>query len=109
MTYDSYAAFVEGVVLPKRAANPNDRRLDGEESGGNWAVAGIFQHEGRRWKVHEDSHYEPLLIAYDAVRRGDPSPFVLEPTARGVCLNLKPELRRAMTNQRHKYLYVYSV
>lgn len=109
MTYGSYAAFVEGVVLPKRAAHPADRRIDGEQSGGNWAVAGIFRYEGREWKVHEDSHYEPLVIAYEAIQGGDPTPFVVEPTTRGSCLNLKPQLREAMTDRRHKYLYIYAV
>lgn len=109
MPYDSYSAFVEEVVLPRRSAHPGDRRLDGEQSGGNWGVAGVFRYEGTDWKVHEDSHYEPLVIAYQAMQSGDPTPFVVEPTARGSCLDLKPELRAAMKNRRHKYLYIYSV
>jgi len=46
-------------------------RLDGELSGGNRTVVGVFRGDGRDWKVHEDSHYEPLLIAYEAARAGD--------------------------------------
>jgi hypothetical protein len=36
-------------------------------------------------EVHEDLHYEPLLIAYEAIRAGDEEPFVEEPTKRA-CL-----------------------
>lgn len=58
-------------------------------------------------EVHEDSHYEPLLIAYEAMRSGNEAPFVEEPTQRGVSLNLKPELRARMTTPKFKYFYVY--
>jgi hypothetical protein len=68
--YPSYERFVEDVVLPRRQRAPADRRLDGWPSGGNFKIAGIFDYEGRRWKVHEDSHYEPLLIAYEAMKLG---------------------------------------
>lgn len=108
MTYASYERFVEDVVLPRREANPSHRRLDGWTSGGNLAVAGRFRYDGREWKVHEDSHYEPLLIAHDAFRRGDSTPFVEEPTKRGTSLHLKPELRARMSDTRHKYIYIYS-
>jgi hypothetical protein len=108
MTFNSYASFVEAVVLPRRKQNPAHRRLDGWTSGGNFAVAGIFRHDGREWKVHEDSHYEPLLLAYEALMKGEPEPFIEAPTKRGTCLDLKPELR-AQISGRHKYFYVYSV
>lgn len=108
MTYQSYVAFVEHVVLPRRSRNPHHIRLDGETSGGNTVVAGVFRHDGREWKVHEDSHYEPLLIAYEAMKGGDPSPFVEQQTKRGTALDLKPELRLRRSNPRHKHLYIYS-
>jgi hypothetical protein len=99
--------FVEEVVLPRRAAHAADRRLDGWTSGGNFAVAGVFEYAGRQWKVHEDSHYEPILIAYTAMRGGDEVPFVEEPTKRGISLNLKPELRTKLTTPKFKYMYIY--
>lgn len=43
-----------GEVPPSASANVTDR---------NWEVVGIFEHDRRDWKVHADSHYEPLLIA----------------------------------------------
>ena len=109
MTYPSYAAFVEAVVLPRRQAKPGDRRLDGWQSGGNFAVAGVFRYDGRDWKVHEDSHYEPLLIAYEAFKNGDQRPFVEQPTKRATTLDLKPDLRARTSSGRFKYLYIYSL
>jgi hypothetical protein len=76
---------------------------------GNRTVAGVFRGDGREWKVHEDSHYEPLLIAYEAAKAGDPWPFVEAPTKTGTALDLKPELRQHLSDRRHKYLYIYSV
>lgn len=107
MTYPSYTAFAEAVVLPRRAADPAARRLDGWTSGGNMAVAGVFRYDGREWRVHEDSHYEPLLIAYEAFNSGDRAPFVEKPTKHGTCLDLKPDLRARLTTPRFKYLYIY--
>lgn len=107
VTYPSYERFVEEVVLPRKQANPTYRRLDGWASGGNFAVAGFFWYNGRQWKVHEDSHFEPLLLAYEAIMSGDARPFVEEPTKRGFSLALKPQLRGRMTNPRFKYMYIY--
>ena len=72
-------------------------------------VAGVFHGDGREWKVHEDSHYEPLLVAYEAVKAGDPWPFVETPTKAVTALDLKPELRQRLSDNRHKYLYIYSL
>jgi len=103
----SFREFVEQIVLPMQAESPDDKRLDGQPTGGNREVVGIFWHGGRRWRVHADTHYRQLLIAYDAVRTGElEDPFIEQPTARGTCLDLVPELRRR-TGERAKYLYVY--
>lgn len=108
MTFGSYEQFVGEVVLPRRRANPSHLRLDGEQSGGNWSVAGTFRHGAREWRVHEDSHFEPLLIAYAAVQRGE-DPFDVETTRAGrVSLVLKPSLRAQQTT-RYKHFYVYEV
>ena len=108
MVHASYTDFVEAVVLPRRAKNPTDRRFDGALAGGNWSVAGVFQHHGREWKVHEDSHYEPLLAAYETFHHGIPSPFVEEPTKTLSSLNLRTELRAKLSERKHKYIYIYS-
>jgi hypothetical protein len=104
--YQSFASFVEAVVLPGRAENPAHRRLDGQSTGGNFAVAGEFRHRGRSWKVHADTHYEPLLVAYEAAKSGA-DPFVEVPTKRGTSLDLTDELRRELSEPRFKYIYIY--
>jgi hypothetical protein len=105
--FESFAAFVEAVVLPGKETNPGHKRLDGQQTGGNFAVAGEFRHRGRSWKVHADTHYEPLLVAYESARRGE-DPFIEAPTKRGVALDLTDELRRTLTEQRFKYVYIYA-
>lgn len=108
MTFESYERFVEEVVLPRKQANPSHLRLDGSPTGGNWAIAGIFRHDGRYWKVHEDSHYQPLMIAYEAAREGR-DPFVHDTTRKGAaCLSLRPNLR-SLQSTAYKHLYIYGV
>lgn len=109
MTHPSYISFVENVVLPRRSKNPAHVRLDGQTTGGNRTTAGAFRGDGREWRVHEDSHYEPLLAAYEALKAGDPWPFVEAPTKTGTSLDLKPDLRQRLFERRHKYLYIYSL
>jgi len=108
VTHQSFVDFVETVVLPARAANPMHRRLDGQRTGGNWAVFGEFRHRGRRWKVHADTHYEPLLVAYEAAKAGA-DPFVEVPTQSGLSLDLTDELRAKLTVPRYKYIYIYEL
>jgi hypothetical protein len=106
MVYDNFLSFTRGEVLTRRASNPGDVRLDGATSGGSRDVVGQFRHGESEWVVHADSHYEPLLIAYEAAEAGV-DPFVEESTERGRCLTLTRELR-AQQRSRHKYLYIYS-
>jgi len=63
VVHASFSAFMRDAVIPHRQANPAARRLDLAWSGGNRAVFGRFLHHGRRWKVHSDTHFEPLEIA----------------------------------------------
>lgn len=105
--YQSFREFVEQIILPMQAANPGDARLDGQPSGGNRAVVGTFWHQGRRWKVHADTHYHQLLVAYQALRSGELlDPFVEQATARGKCLEHVPSLR-VRTEDKHKHMYIY--
>jgi len=107
--FASFRRFCETVTLPKREANPTYLRLDGLTSGGNRDVAGIFRHAGSRWKVHADTHFEPLMLAYEALRSGElTDPFVVgrTQTAGNRCLELTPELRERQAG-RSKYLYIY--
>ena len=108
MTHKSFTSFVEAVVLPGRAQNPGHRRLDGQQSGGNRTVAGEFTHRGKNWKVHADTHYEPLLVAYEAAKAGA-EPFVEVPTRAGNSLDLNDDLRRKLSEPRFKYIYIYQI
>lgn len=106
--YDSFAQFVEAVVLLRMLENPGDERLDGwQESKGHWEVAGRFRFDGQVWKAHEDCRYEPLLLAYWSTRaRGADRTFVRTDTERGIRLDLVSELQ-ALRPVQHRYLYLY--
>ena len=103
--FPTFASFVEGYVLPLREAHPGWRRLDGETTGGNRAVAARFLHQGTTWKVHADTHFDPLLVAYDVIR-GGADPFEQESTRTGdgSCLVLIPEVRAKTVEPSRKYL-----
>ena len=101
-----FMLLMRAEVLPHRAANPDHVRLDGTLTGGNRKAAGRFQYQGIEWVVHADSHYEPLLIAFEAMITGM-DPFDVENTPRGQCLVLKPELRD-QERSTYKHLYIYS-
>ena len=104
-SHASFVDFVESKVLPHRDAHPDWIRLDGAQSGGNWEIFGRFERAGARWKVHSDSHFEPLLIAYEAARAGD-DPFVEAATTRGLRLDLRDDLAaRVKSGFRHLYIY----
>lgn len=107
MTHPDFVAFVEAVALPSKAAQPNAIRFDGALTGGNFDVVGTFRHHGKEWKVHADTHYRPLELAY-AAAQSKQDPFVETPTKRGVCLVLTQQLR-GQQKSRAKYLYIYQV
>ena len=104
--YPSFVSLVEAVVLPARAASPSDLRLDGQRSGGNRDSFGEFQHGTRGWRVHADTHYEPLLLAYEAAKSGA-NPFVEVATKQGNSLDLTDDLRLRLSEPRFKYIYIY--
>jgi hypothetical protein len=104
--FPTFEAFIEAAVLPVRAQHPTRRRLDGWPSGGNWEIAGRFWHAEALWTVHADSHFEPLLLAYEAARRGE-EPFIIESTQTRRALNLRSAQRAQMSDPRFKYIYIY--
>jgi hypothetical protein len=112
--YENFVAFVEAEVLPRLLQNPQHARLDGwTESKGNWTVIALFRHDGHVWRVHADSHYEPLILAYYGVKFRHESPtFVRTETDKdGVRLDLSPELGALRPTRRAnaRYLYIYQV
>ncbi|MGI8469862.1 MAG: hypothetical protein ACR2N3_15585 [Pyrinomonadaceae bacterium] len=108
MTHENFLAFMESVIIPQKTANPNDIRLDGRTSGGNRIVAGMFRHRDKIWKVHSDTRYEPLMLAYKSLKENkSDNPFVEEPTRNGNCLILTDSIQRLMEKPRFKHLYIY--
>ena len=108
LIYDGFLELMESALLADRAANPTHVRLDGAQTGGNWEVAGRFRHHGKVWKVHADTHYEPLMIAYNAVKKNNSfDPFVEQPTQHGKCLVLKDPLHHSKSVPRFKHIYIY--
>lgn len=106
--HPTFIDFIESRLLPFRAEHRQYVRLDGATSGGNREPFGYFHHAGRRWKVHSDTHFEPLLIAYRAVRdREVDDPFETKETKSGRSLALIPELRQRQKS-RFKHLYIYA-
>lgn len=106
MKYDDFVSFMRMEILPRREANPTHLRLDGAITGGNRDVVATFMHKGTEWVVHADTHYEPLLIAFNAAETGV-DPFVEEATEHGRCLTLSADLAEKHGSQ-YKYLYIYS-
>ncbi len=99
--YPSFARWVEAEVLPLR----DQVRLDGATTGGNRFVAGRFRHWGAEWKVHADTHLEPLMLAFEAEQAGD-EPFRFGRSKTGRTLELVDVLQRRR-HTKHKHLYIY--
>lgn len=112
MIHDDFVGFVKSVVLPNRNSNPSHVRLDGNSTGGNREIAGMFRHQGKIWKVHADTHYEPLILAYEFILENKgKDPFLENPTGTGIgiCLVLKDSIQHLSSKPRFKYLYIYEV
>jgi hypothetical protein len=113
MIHPHFTAYIETEILPQRQAHPAHLRLDGKTTGGNRQIAGLFYHQDRLCKVHADSHYEPLLLAYDAILRHGAAydPFRIEDTntRAGTCLVLIDEVQHMKTKPKFKHLYIYAM
>jgi hypothetical protein len=109
MVYQNYESFIEEYVIPQHVAHPAHIRLDGKTKGSSLEVAGRFKHHGKVWKVHFDTRYEPLLLAFEAVKHGQvQDPFVEKPTKQnqGICLVLQNSIKAKQSTQ-FKYLFIY--
>jgi hypothetical protein len=107
MVHGSFREIMEAVVLPRKVVHPDHARLDGWITGGHWGVTGSFEYQGRIWNLYEDSHYEPLLLAYAALQQNDEDPFVIGNIKSGLRLDLRPDLQ-AQRSTRYRHLYIYS-
>jgi hypothetical protein len=102
LKYDSFVDFMEREALPRQAANPDHVRLDGQLSGGNPTEVCQFVHDGRLWRIHADTRYEPLKLAYHALKAGS-EPFREASTKTRKRLDLRPIVQRL--GSRHMYIY----
>ena len=108
MIHSDFKRPMEAEILPSRMSNPEDIRLDGGRKDGYPRIAGRFRYNNKTWRIADDSHYEPLIIAYEAMKK-DPScePFVDELTTKGCSLVLTDELQKLRTRNRFKHFYIY--
>lgn len=107
--YDSFEDYVEQFVIPHQNHNPDRIRLDDWETGGNREIYGVFRYRNKYWKVHGDSRFEPLLVAYKAVKDEHADPFTEKTTnsGKGNSLILKEEFQSRLSKPRFKHLYIY--
>jgi hypothetical protein len=107
--YDNFKEYIELFVKPRKSENPDHFRLDGWKSGSNLEIAGVFRHQNKVWKVHGDTRYEPLLLAYDVMTKRLEDPFIeqITITGKGNTLTLKNDVQQLLSKPRFKYLYIY--
>ena len=107
--HESYPAFIRAVVMPMHLAAPDDVQLDGRAAGGNRDVAGRFRFRSEVWRVHMDSRYEPLLLAYYAWVYLKGEDTLVEAVAEregGRRLDIHPDVR-SINAVGPRYLYIY--
>ena len=106
--YDNFREYAKLFVIPRKKENPDQKRLDGRESGGNREILGVFRHQDKVWKVHGDSRYEPILLAYEAMKKSQ-NPFIEKPTnsGKGSSLVLRDEIQLLSSTPKAKHLYIY--
>jgi len=104
LVHKDFVNLMEMEFLPLHQKNPTHIRIDGQRTGGNYEVAGRFRHSGKTWKVHADTHYDRMMLAYEALKNDkSANPFVEESTKHGRSLVLRSGLRP----KGHKYIYIY--
>jgi hypothetical protein len=104
-----FVRFIEREVLPFMASHPGWQRFDGKATGSTWEVAGTFDFQKRTWTVHQDTSFEPLLVAYWAAVRNNRDPFHVKETPKGrLSLELADELRSRTSSPSKKHMYIYA-
>ena len=99
--FENFEQLMTQLAIPFHRTHPDWIRLDGWTSGGNRTIFAQFYYQGKRWKIHSDTHFERLYEAYEIMQQGE-DPFEIKPTRnKGQCLDIKGRLRGA------KFLYIY--
>jgi hypothetical protein len=103
---EDFVRLIRSAVIPLRDANPTWTRLDGRASGGSRNTFAKFEYLGKGWAIHEDTHFEPLMLAYESAVTGV-DPFIIADTDRGQRLELNPDLASQRAGL-PRYLYIYN-
>jgi hypothetical protein len=105
--YEDFGEMMRAVVIPMHLVAPDHLRLDSPRTDGNWDVLCRFRWRTGVWKVHFDSRYEPLILAYYGWSFGlGEAVFVEVPMDAGVRLDIAPSIA-VIRPTSHRYLYLY--
>lgn len=111
LAYESFLELMEQVIVPRFEADPNSTRIGSKALGGGPRMPSCyFVYRGRTWRVHGDSAYQPLMIAYKAMKSGAlPYPFVEKTKSRGsgLCLLLHESLAPVLASLPIQRMYIY--
>lgn len=102
----TFGAFMEEHVLPRRRKYPDHVRLDGKKSGANRKIFGRFLRQGREWSVLADTHYEPLMLAYLSWLESA-EPFEERVLSRGRRLDLNRDVAARLSDPKSAKLNVH--
>ena len=101
------------MVIPAKEKNPDHIRPDGKPKGSNGKIFGKFEHGGKIWKVHYDTRYLPLELAYDDTS-DNKDPFVIGFTRikKNPKLKLRSDIRELQSQKQdsksnYDYLNIY--
>ena len=104
---------MEDMVLPATKQNPDDIRPDGKQKGSNGKIFGKFEHCRTVWKVHYDTRYRPLELAYDnASDNKDPFVTGFTKIKKNPKLKLRSDIRELQSQEQdskrdYDYLNIY--
>ena len=99
------------MVLPA-IENSDDIRPDGKQNGSNGKIFGKFEHCGKIWKVHYDTRYLPLELAYAAIDNEDPFVIGFTRIKKNPKLKLRSDIRELQSQEQdskrdYDYLNIY--
>lgn len=101
MIYQSFEELMENNIIPLHKNNSDWIRLDGRLEGGNRKIYALFMYESILWKIHSDTRFEPLEIAYEKFK-DKKDPFNKNQTRGG---NLSLKLKDELKYKKHLYIY----
>lgn len=111
--HESFSDLMEQKVLPSMPDRPEKFRLNGQNKDSKKPpkILGYFRgDEGEVFKLHDDSLYVPLLLAYAVYINGG-YPFVKKTTKdETITLELRNDLQQLMSiNKKGFYAYKHKV